>query len=124
MKYLVVENGWEYDDNVYSPTEGYTAKTIYSDKKVAEEAAKTLNYEKVFNSYGNGEIGPQYFQFDDWVEYDCYVADLAAYLKEKGIPFKDLYSFKLPKGSKKELVLDVLSKLNISFYHVVEVEEG
>lgn len=73
MKYLVVENGYEYDDNNYYPVEGYTAQTLYSDRKKAEKKAETLSYEKVFASYENGEIGPQYFRFIEWVDPDRYL---------------------------------------------------
>lgn len=123
MKYLVVENGWQYDDNNYYPVEGYTAQTLFSDKKKAEEKAKTLSYEKVFASYGCGEIGPQYFRFTEWVEGDCDLEGFISYLRDKKIPFKDLYSFRLPKGTKKEVVLRILEELQIFFYEVIEVEE-
>lgn len=123
MKYLVVENGYEYDDNNYYPVEGYTAQTLFSDEKKAEERAKTLSYEKVFTSYGNGEMGPQYFCFYEWCDRGCDLEDLISYLRDKKIPFKDLRSFRLPKGTKKEVALKILEKLEISFYEVIEVEE-
>ncbi len=133
MKYLVVENGYDYDDNFYNFHEDYTALILYDTKEKAEEKARILSYEKVFSSVGKydfasgqHEIGPQFFSFSEWVgETDLH--DLIVYLRKQKIPWNDiggLYKFRLPKNVRIDQVQKILELLGIEFYHVVEVEEG
>ena len=130
MKYLVVENGYDYDDNFYNFHEDYTALILYDTKEKAEEKARILSYEKVFSASGpynftskKLEIGPQFFDFYE-CNNDSDLQDLILYLGEENIPFKDLHSFRLPKKIRIDQVQKILELLGIEFYHVVEVEEG
>lgn len=131
MKYLVVENGYEYDDNIYHCNDDYTAVILYDTKEKAEEKARILSYEKVFSASGpydftskKSEVGPQFFNFYEWGALDNDLSDLVIYFREQKIPFTDLYSFKLPKNVRIDQVQKILELLTIEFYHVVEVEEG
>lgn len=96
MKYVVMENSWEYNDEYYTKEEGGHPIRIWNTEKEALEEKKKLEQEKI-RSMENGKWGNQ----------------LVLYLDED-----ESYEYNNGKGELK------LEDHDFNFFSVIEVPEG
>lgn len=112
MAYVLMKNGWEYNDEVYYRSTGGTPQKLYSDLDEAQEAVDQLNLKelKSISKY-----------FVDYVGYEM-PSKLADFLESKGLPTDD---WRLDISSLSDEDIIKAGKLgNVSFYEIIEIEEA
>lgn len=113
--YVVVEKGWEYNDEYYTEQGFSGIKKIFKRKKEAQELADDLNYHYVLN-HGIAEFTPCDYLGDTRVSED--VVDFISSIG--GSTNVDWYWTPFPKGTSKENILKGLKLLGVDFYEVLE----
>lgn len=63
--YVLMEAGWEYDDNNYSRSNGGNPEKVFSDKEKAETEATKLNLETFKSTIKSGDIRDYGYDFND-----------------------------------------------------------
>lgn len=113
MAYVLIKNGWEYNDEVYSRTTGGIPKKLYHDLSSAQEAADKLNLKEL------RDISKYFYAYLGY-EVD---SKTAIYLEGKGINVMDDYDVNVSSLSDKDLI--ELGKIaNVQFYEILEMEEA
>lgn len=136
--YLVMEQGYEYNDEYYTRVDGGSPKKFFTNKKRAEEAAEAKNLEEFKRLIKEGYIREYSYDGLEGLLSDSATEDDLFY--EEGI-FKTLFGvsaedwFESGAGwSDKEVSLKVeptekqwkklFSCFNLDFYSVVTVQKG
>jgi hypothetical protein len=122
--YILMERGFEYDDNYYNPTEGGNPKKIYFSKKDAEIDKKIFDLER-FTSEGPLNY---IYDTDDAIKDSDKMTELTNRLLEKyGAPvFKSswqrLEEYQLHPNANEEEKEEYIKLMRFSFYEIKEVD--
>ena len=116
--YVVMEVGWEYNDEVYYTTEDKAGKpsVVYKDKNKAEEVCRKCNIDKLLQE----DLIHYCYDIDDVLEpgFEEYVKEI------NGEFFEDEGVLRLPNTRTPEQEMKLLSLINLRFFTVSEVEIG
>ena len=131
MIFLVVEKGWEYNDQYYEEHGFEAAKKLFDNKKEAEKHAAALNVEKIRSASNynyktkKGEQGCQFFNASDYIWERHFNDEDKEALLEIGVepPPDDYHYCPFRERSSDEVIIKGLSILRIAFYDVIEIEE-
>jgi len=122
-KYVVMEIGYEYNDEVMHTTEGDygTPRRIYSSKEKAEEVIKNLTISK----YKSEEIAYYYYDMDELIQIDIDKFKMECYkiLGEEGWEGIDFERFEMSSSWTDEQIEKLSEFITLEFYKIVEVEE-
>jgi len=123
--YVIMEKGYEYDDNIYNSTEGGNPKTIIFGKKEAEEKSHKLEIEVL------KEVDIRLYTYDIEDAISSDIEEVKSYLESlnqkygKPVPknkWDKLGEYQLNPKATDEEAEKYLSMLSIRFFEVVEVE--
>lgn len=139
--YVLVEEGWEYNDEVMFRPEsgGGTPTKVFASKEKAEQERDRLNAKVLSAKFADGSIQDYFYSISDMVPYSRkkdkkYQSDLdAATQKVFGMSFEDLDE-KFADGNYREVKVKTeaspkdwaafIELTNFNFWDVVEVEKG
>jgi hypothetical protein len=111
--YIVIEVGYEYDDNYYhSRDDGGQPTNIFVDEKLANQMALDKNVEFVLN---NLEYIPYYFEYVDSDK------QLEAF-RNAGFDVGRRSVEHAPNSITKEQVIELLNKIGMRWYNVKKVD--
>ncbi len=113
-KYVLVEVGWEYNDQTYDTLDSATPQgipvRIFDTKEEANKERDRLTLYKINNRVE--------------VEDYCYDREkLRNILAIRGFTFDDIWDVTMPETLPDEDKLEILSELNLDFYYVYKIEE-
>jgi len=130
--YVVMEQGFEYDDQYYTRFEGGSPHTLFTNKKKAEEAALLENLKEFKRVFKEGYLRDYAYDFDSLISEDATEDDLYF---EEGI-FRQLLGQSAYDWYKKREDVEfevepseeqwkrLMNCFNIQFFYVVEVQKG
>jgi hypothetical protein len=122
--YVVMEIGWEYNDEVYSRgnngDSGGTPKKVFRDKAMAKKRAGDLNIKELTTSSYRG-LNSYGYELDDIVKRK-HQGELATLLERDDLEGWMEDECPLPDSMSKELAIKVLACLEVSWFEVVEVD--
>jgi len=135
--YLVMEQGYEYNDEYYTRVDGGSPKSFFTNKKKAEEAAEAKNLEEFkrlikedyIRDYSND--GLEGFLSDSATEEDLLYED-GIFRTLFGVNAEDWYQsggwgskeVQLQVEPTEEQWKKLFSCFNLDFYSVVTVQKG
>ena len=121
--YIVVERTFSYNDETYSQEEGGTPKTVFLDKKEADEKALDLNIKKL-KSLDSDELRMYCYDIQDLMDYDKRRTSMKDFETIVGSDCYDDEGWSLPHDrltrDDYEKLLKILVHLN--FYYVVPAD--
>lgn len=123
MKYIVVANDYEYNDETYDQRDGYTISSkLFNTKEEAQGEADKLLAKNYFTPYGKKKFDSSIFNLAEYAsQYDD---DIKQYFEEKGYPFEENgWEFYLPQGLTEKEVSKALKGCGIEFYKVIGIDE-
>ena len=127
-QYVVLEDGWEYNDETYDKV-GNNPKKIFADEKSAKEHALNLTIDRIKNM--DGDELRTYNNWNPVIDIDKY-REIMGINKNKIGPLKmmmvlgdedpdDLDNIgKLPK--EREKLVEFIKNMKVQFYDVVKVD--
>jgi len=123
--YVIMEKGFEYDDNIYNPTDGGNPKTIIFGRKDAEEKAHKLEIEVL------KDINIQLYTYDIEDAISSDIDEVKSYLEDINTKYgkpepknrwDEFGEYQLNPKATDDEAEKYLSMLSIRFFEIVEVE--
>ena len=129
--FVLMEVGFDYNDEVYFPGEGGNPNRVFTSEKSAKKAAEDKNLLKFKSLISSGDIREYGYSLDEVLDVKTSVDDLNSksgiFMKAFGKTASDWwkdYNSKLVRTLTDKEWLRLLDCFNFTFYHVVEVEKG
>jgi hypothetical protein len=122
--YVLMEKGFEYDDNYYNPVEGGSPKKIYFSLDEAKQESKKLDLQK----FKNESIRNYTYDIDDVIrDYDKFNELSNRLLEKYGKPtfqhrWMSLEEYQLHPQANDEESEEYSKLVDFSFFEVQEVE--
>lgn len=122
--YVILEKGYEYDDNIYNQTDGGDPRLICFSKEDAEQRIKDLNIKEYkTTSIRNYAYDVSEILNVDLAEYEAFQKEMIdKYGKVKSKYSWDSDEFKLHESANEEEALRYQSMVDISFYEYKETD--
>lgn len=125
-KYVVVERGYEYNDeyNSFNESESYSIKSkLYNTENEAKEIGKKEAILSLFKDW-KGIFDSSNFDFKSFDQYDNSTLSLEKYFKENNWEFdKEGYELYLPKDLSEEDVIKAYNKWDEGLFEIIKIEE-
>lgn len=122
--YIIIENGYEYNDEIFYKTNGYDICKIFHSKDRAEEECKRLNVDM----FRRDVTCIREFTYGDWYEVSSHDREYVQVELSKLFPDQDFSNkqfwlfWKVPKCSD-EILMKVMALFDrIEFYSVGEYD--
>lgn len=133
--YVLMEQGFDYDDQYYTRQDGGSPTKVFTNKKKAEEAAELANIEEFKRIWNDGYIRDYTSGgFDELMDYKATEDDLylegGIFMTLLGKSAYDWYKDRYDEVAKfiteptEEQWKKLYSCFNLSFYEVVTVQKG
>ena len=122
--YVIMEKGYEYDDNIYNQTEGGNPTLICFSREDAEEKVKELNR----SEFKKSSISEYAYSIEDVLnvsleEFDAFQNRMnEKYGKVKAQYSWDSDEYKLHESANEEEALEYQKMVDFSFYEYKETE--
>lgn len=122
--YVIMEKGYEYDDNIYNQTEGGNPALICFSREDAEEKVKELN----LSEFKKSSISEYAYSIEDVLnvsleEFDAFQNRMnEKYGKVKAQYSWDSDEYKLHESANEEEALEYQKMVDFSFYEYKETE--
>jgi len=122
--YVILEKGYEYDDNIYNQTDGGDPRLICFSKEDAEQRIKELNIKEYkTTSIRNYAYDVSEILNVDLAEYEAFQKEMNdKYGKVKSKYSCDSDEFKLHESANEEEALRYQRMVDISFYEYKETD--
>lgn len=131
--YILMEAGFEYNDEVYSPVDGGNPKKVFTSKAAAQKVADEKNMSEFRSIINSGSIRDYGYSLDEVLDYknatefeqnDPKGIFMKLFCKPASAWWKSYDNAGFVRQPSDKDLKHLMDCFSFTFYHVVEVEKG